>query len=207
MPAIISIILIRLDQFIIAGPRATSHLNEFNWRGEKTAQITAWTCRRASQRDQWASLEMLPPSLQNILEHFSAEGNQSDYKPCVRAQIVVGACVQSFWSIKHRITISLTAKNNCSKLYNKENWNFNSKSDWAGENDFCIHRLPVYYPQIELLIIEESTIVSSTETCRWLDAREFFDKTGSNKEWQKMKYLWILLHDIMWRNFLVKNLK
>ena len=32
MPAIISIILIRLDQFIIAVPRATSHLNEFNWK-------------------------------------------------------------------------------------------------------------------------------------------------------------------------------
>ena len=48
---------------------------------------------------------MLPPSLQNILEHFSAEGNQSDYKPCVPARIEVDACVQSFWSIKHRITI------------------------------------------------------------------------------------------------------
>ena len=49
-----------------------------------------------------------------------------DCKACVRARIVVGEPAHSFWSIKHRITLSLTAKKNCSKLYNKSNWKFNS---------------------------------------------------------------------------------
>ena len=57
MPAIISIILIRLDQFIIAvWPCATPHLNEFTWKGKKTAQIAAHTCGHESTRamsQQW----------------------------------------------------------------------------------------------------------------------------------------------------------
>ena len=110
MPAIISIILIRLDQFIIAVPRATSHLNEFNWKGKKLHRLQLGRAGALVNGTNEPHLKCYPLSLQNILEHFSAEGNQSDYKPCVCAQIEVDACVQSFWSIKHRITISLTAK-------------------------------------------------------------------------------------------------
>ena len=105
MPAIISIILIRLDQFIIAGPRATSHLNEFNWKGKKLHRLQLGRAGALVNGTNEPHLKCYPPSLQNILEQFSAEGNQSDYKPCVRARIEVDACVQSFWSIKHRITI------------------------------------------------------------------------------------------------------